>query len=81
MLFYKAIFTVKASNGGKLKVKKSFSASFGGHCRLQGRPVALEGSARSYVREGRIERSKACPKSRRLYVQNQLSHLPLSKEV
>lgn len=62
MLFYKEIFTVKARKWWKTESKTKTFASFGSHCRLQGRLFALEGSARSYVREERIEWSKASTK-------------------
>ena len=80
MIFYKEIFTVKASKRLKLKAKKTFS-SFGGHCRLQGRPCLLSRDQPEIMFvKGELNGVKASTNSRRLYVQNQLSHLPLSTE-
>ena len=52
----------KSAKWWKTESKTKTFASFGSHCRLQGRLFALEGSARSYVREERIEWSKASTK-------------------
>lgn len=56
----------KSTKWWKTESKTKTFASFGSHCRLQGRLFAHEGSARSYVREERTTNSW------RLYLQNQL---------
>lgn len=56
----------KSAKWWKTESKTKTFASFGSHCRLQGRLFAHEGSARSYVREERTTNSW------RLYLQNQL---------